>query len=93
MVTKHVAIEDVTEVKNSNSYFYNVHTGIEKIKFLYENLWHVYGMEQDHKSVGQIKQRNTSSEYYFFVVVGPPKESIFLTTIYGLDFSQHYTYI
>ena len=50
-------------------------------------------MEQDHKSVGQIKQRNTSSEYYFFVVVGPPKESIFLTTIYGLDFSQHYTYI
>ena len=28
-----------------------------------------------------------------FFNVGPPKESIFLTTIYGLYFSHHYTHI
>ena len=27
-----------------------------------------------------------------FLNVGPPKESIFLTTIYGLYFSHHYTH-
>ena len=29
----------------------------------------------------------------FFVVVGPPKQDIFLATFYGLNFSHHfYTY-
>ena len=44
---------------------FKTHTLCKTNPVSYENPWHVYGSEQEHKSVSWIKQRKISSEFFF----------------------------
>ena len=56
-------------------------------------LIHFITKKRNRHASGPVHTNNIRFRYIIFFHVGSPKESIFLTTIYALYFSHHYTYI